>query len=191
MFSLPVQRPRWNLLSFAVVALLVLSLGIACGSDGNEDGDDAGSGNTSGAVTATRSTSGTTGGTSNTPATGSGTSSTPATGSGSTGAMSSAELGAIGACFMEGTSEDVLTDLRDGETGSAEEMYRACLEESLPENLVDQLDPIIEQAADCGTTAAEGLSDEELADPGVAEIVTVATLDCVSDELGIDLTGSM
>jgi hypothetical protein len=166
---------RWSLLSFIAVALLVLSLGAACG---NEDDDDD-----TGASAATAATDA------------GNTAATVASDAGSTAvsAASSGELGAIGMCFMSGTTSGIVEDLRAGNTDSAEEMYRGCLGDALPEGLVSQLDPIIEQAATCGTTAAEGLSDEEVAsieqgDEAVAERVSTETLQCVSDELGIDLS---
>jgi hypothetical protein len=158
--------------SFIAVALLVLSLGVACGNEDDDD-DDSGDTGTSAATATTGSTSG--------------TSATAA------GGETSGDLGAIGLCFMAGTTSGVVEDLRAGNTESAEEMYRGCLSDELPDNLVSQLDPIIEQAATCGTTAAQGLSEDEVAsleegDEAVAERVSNETLECVSDELGVDLS---
>jgi hypothetical protein len=166
-------------LSFIAIALLVLSLGVACGNEDDDD-DNGGDAGASAATAATDAAS---------------TAATVATDAGSTAvsAASSSNLGAIGLCFMSGTTSDIVQDLRAGNTDPAEEMYRDCLGDALPEGLVSQLDPIIEQAATCGTTAAEELSEEEVAsleqgDEAVAERVSSETLQCVSDELGVDLS---
>ena len=99
---------------------------------------------------------------------------------------------AIGACLQDSTTGDIVTDLRDGNTESAEGMYRDCLSDALPASMVSQLDPIIEQAGTCGSDAAADLSDDDVAaieegDEAKIQQVTNATLECLSTDLGIDL----
>lgn len=156
------------------MALLVMSLAAACGSDSNDDNADTGS--TTTAATATKSSSG-----------------SSATTTTSTGTGTDAQVGAIGACLAENTSGDVITELRAGTTTAAEEMYTTCLEGALPAGMVDQLDPIIDSAAQCGVTEAGKLSDAdvtklEAGDEQAAEQFSTATLTCLSTELGIPLS---
>jgi len=103
-----------------------------------------------------------------------------------------ADAMAVGACLQENTTGDIVTDLRNGDTGSTEDMYRKCLGDVVPESMQSQLDPIVEQAGQCGTTAAEDLSDDDVTaiengDQAKIQELTTATLECVSSDLGIDL----
>jgi hypothetical protein len=171
------QHPVWSIFRIAAIGLLMLSLVAACGSD---DGDDDDSSNET--TNATMSTD-STGGANATMSTDS-DDSTPA------GDMGDAM--AIGACFQANTTSDIVTDLRDGNTDSAEDMYRECLGDALPESMVSQLDPVIEQAGTCGTEASADLSDDDIAaiedgDQTTINQVTTDTLDCLSAELGIPL----
>jgi hypothetical protein len=103
------------------------------------------------------------------------------------------QLGQIGSCIQENTTANVLTDLRAGKTDSAKTVYQDCLKTQLPSTMVDQLDPIINTAAQCGVTASKDLSDadmkkiEDTGDPTLIQQVTVSTVQCVSDTLGIQL----
>jgi hypothetical protein len=170
-----------------LIGFLMLTLVAACGSD-DDEGDD-----TDDSTTTTQTTSG-----------GSADSTEPASddtddsateadtddGTAASGDMDDAM--AIGACLQESTTGDIVNDLRDGNTESAEEMYRECLGDALPESMVSQLDPIIEQAGTCGSDAAADLSDEDVAaieegDETAIEGITTATLECLSADLGIDL----
>ena len=182
----PTQRLWWRTFSVVLLGVLMLSLVAACGSDDDDDTDtDTDSGTTSTATTATGSSSGTTAAATSTEA-------DDTSGTATTSGSDMDDAMAIGACFEENTTAAVVDDLRAGETESAEEVYRACLEEELPPELVSQLDPIIEEAAECGSDSAADLSDEDVAaieggDQAVIEQLTTDTLDCVSTELGIDL----
>ena len=173
------HRSWWSTFSIALIGFLMLTLVAACGSD---DGDDE---DTDTGTTTTVTTS-----------SGSADSTEPATetdtddGTAASGDMDDAM--AIGLCLQSSTDGDIVNDLRDGNTESAENMYRECLGDALPESMVSQLDPIIEQAGTCGSDAAADLSDEEVAaieegDEAAIEEITTATLECLSAELGIDL----
>jgi hypothetical protein len=162
------HRSFWSTFSIALIGFLMLTLVAACGSD--DDSDDTDSSTTSTQTTSNSSTD---------------TDATAGT-DGMAGAM------AIGACLQDSTTGDIVTDLRDGNTDSAEGMYRDCLGDALPESMVSQLDPIIEQAGTCGSDAAADLSDDDVAaiedgDQAKIQQVTNATLECLSSDLGIDL----
>ncbi|HEX5166101.1 MAG TPA: hypothetical protein VFV93_11945 [Thermomicrobiales bacterium] len=169
-------RPAWSILRVAVIGVLMLSLVAACGS-GDDDDDDSGSAPT--ATTAASSNS------DETP-----TESGMSMGSVTTDDM--AEAMAVSSCLEDGTTGDIVTDLRDGDTGSAEDLYRGCLSDALPAAMVSQLDPIIEKAGDCGSEAAADLSDDDVAaiedgDDAKIQQLTNDTLECLSADLGIDL----
>lgn len=182
---------------YLLIAVLALSFAAACGSGDDEDADvetDAGTTavattETGGATTATEAGDDATEAVDDmdaTEATDADDGTAPA--GDATGAVSS-----IGACFEENTTGEMVTDLREGNTESAEEVYRTCLEGALPAGLVAQLDPIIENAAECGSTAAQDLSDADVeaiesGDQATIENLTQDTLDCVSQELGIPLS---
>lgn len=134
----------------------------------------------------------------NTPTSAAATTSTPAAAStpGTTGAAPGSpadQVGTIGACFAMNTSPDMVEDLRAGETTTAEGVYRTCLEDVLPPAMVEQMEPVIQSAADCGVTAAQNMSDSDVAalesgDEAVAERLSTQTLSCLSTELGIPLS---
>jgi hypothetical protein len=157
----------------------MLSLVAACGSD-SDDSDDTDT-NTTTETTSTETTSGGT-----TDATSADTDEATV----ASGDMDDAM--AIGLCLQGSTDGDIVNDLRDGNTESAEDMYRECLGDALPESMVSQLDPIIEQAGTCGSDAAADLSDEDVAaieagDEAAIQDITTATLECLSADLGIEL----
>lgn len=172
------QRSFWSTFSIALIGFLMLTLLAACGSDSDDDDADSGTTTTATTSTGSRDTTGT--------ATETGTDDATATSGGMGDAM------AVGACLQEGTTGDVVTDLRDGDTASAEDVYRNCLEDALPAAMVSQLDPIIKQAGECGSAAAADLSDKDVAaieagDEAAIQQVTTATLECLSADLGIEL----
>jgi|GEM_PF-2322233 len=174
------RRSWMGTVGIALIAVLMFSLLAACGSD--DDGDD--SDPTAAATTATGSTGG---GASTTEA-----DTTPADTSDMTPAGDMGDAMAIGLCLQQSTTGDIVTDLRDGNTESAEDMYRDCLGSALPESLVSQLDPIIEQAGTCGTEASADLTDDDIAaiedgDQATIGQITNDTLECLSAELGVDL----
>jgi hypothetical protein len=165
------HRPRWSVFSFALASILALALLTACGSDA-----------TSPTATPTTAPAAAT-----TPATGA----TP--GTGTMPGTSMAELGTVGMCLSQNTDAEMVENLRAGNTTEAENVYRTCLEDVLPPAMVAQLDPVIESAAACGTTAAQGLSDQDIAaleggDQTVAERVSNETLACLSQDLGVPLS---
>ena len=169
------QRSWWSTFSIALIGFLMLSLVAACGSD-DGDYDDA---DTSTTTTATTSS-------------GSMNTTDAATEDDTAGTAGMGDAMAIGLCLQESTTGDIVTGLRDGNTEGAENMYRDCLGDALPESMVSQLDPIIEQAGTCGSDAAADLSDDEVAaieegDQAAVEQVTNETLECLSAELGVDL----
>jgi hypothetical protein len=173
------HRSWWSTFSIALIGILMLSLVAACGSDGDngDDSDDS--------MTTTETTS--SGSTDSSEST---TEADTDDATAATGGMGDAM--AIGACLQESTTGDIVTDLRDGNTESAEAMYSDCLGDALPESMVSQLDPIIEQAGTCGSDAAADLSDEDVAaieggDETTIQQVTNDTLACLSADLGIDL----
>lgn len=182
------NRPRLGVFSHLLIAVLVLTLAAACGSEGDDDADTDGDAVTT-TTTATEPV---------TAATEAGDAATEDTDDADADATTPADSAAgsvtsIGECFEENTDGDMVSDLRDGNTESAEAVYRTCLETALPPALVAQLDPIIENAAECGSTAAEGLSDADVeaienGDEATIEGLTQDTLDCVSEELGIPLS---
>ncbi len=169
------HRSWLSTLSIALIGFLMLTLVAACGSDDNGD-DDSDDSTTTTETTSSGSTTATEADTGNT-----------------TGASSNTgDAMAIGLCLQSSTDGDIVNDLRDGDTESAESMYRECLGDALPESMVSQLDPIIEQAGTCGSDAAADLSDEDVAaiedgDEAAIEDITSATLECLSADLGIDL----
>ncbi len=173
------RRSAWSILFVSAIALLLVAFLAACGSD------------TSSEATATKTT---TGGAAATSPSGSasGTSTTaPAASTGSPDA-SVANAGAIGSCLQEKTTPAMIQDLRDGKTDTATEVYRSCLETALPSSLVAQVEPIIQQTADCGVTASKDLTDADVqkiesGDQATIQSLTQATLTCVSDQLGIPL----
>jgi hypothetical protein len=169
------QHPIWSIFRIAVIGVLMLSLVAACGSDSDDDDDN-------GSTNATMSTD----------STGGSESTTAADADDNTPAADMGEAMAIGACFQSNTTADIVTDLRDGNTDGAEDMYRECLGDALPESMVSQLDPVIEQAGTCGTEASADLTDDDIAaiedgDDATINQVTTDTLDCLSDQLGIPL----
>ena len=191
MFHRLAERSRVSVFSYLLLAMLVLTLVAACGS-GN--GDDAAT--TTGGETTTTATAGS-GGSAATQA-GNATETeddaTEETGADATASGGGAAgVGAIGACLQENTSGEMVTELRDGNTESAEAVYRTCLEDALPAGLVAQLDPVIQNAAECGSTAAQDLSDADVTaieggDAAAIQSLTQDTLACVSEELGIPLS---
>ena len=173
------HRSGWSTFSIVLFSFLMLTLVAACGSD-DGDNDDT---DTDTTTTVTTSS-------------GSAETTEPATeASTDDGTAPSGDMGdamAIGLCLQSSTDGDLVNDLRDGDTESAENMYREGLGDALPESMVSQLDPIIEQAGTCGSDAAADLSDEDVAaieagDEAAIEQITTATLECLSADLGIDL----
>ncbi len=164
------RRPVWSALLLSAVAVLLIAVLAACGSD--DDEESAATMTTGGMATAA------------TDAATSVMSGSPVAGE--------AEAGAIGTCLQEQTTPEMVQELRDGQTESATEVYRGCLEESLPAALVAQAEPIIQQTADCGVTASKDLTDEQMqqiesGDEATIQQLTQSTLTCVSDQLGIPL----
>jgi hypothetical protein len=192
--NLDLRQPRWSWLAFALVSVLLLAIVASCGSGDDDDDDDT----TSGAAT----TSTTTGSATNTTTTGASDSSPTAadTTEEATPTSASAEddatgdVGAVGACFTEAFTSDVVNDLREGNTESANAAFNDCIEGTLPESLASQAEPVVDQATTCAETASQDLGDEDVialesGDTAVAEQLANDTLTCVSDELGIDLSG--
>jgi hypothetical protein len=194
------RRSFWGWISIALVTMLVVSFLAACGSDDDDDNADS---TTDTAASTTDTASGTTDTAASTTDTTTG-SATEETGDGAgleatasaavddaatmTG-MDTEELGAIGSCFQENTTPDVVDDLRAGNTDMAQDVYRGCLEDQLPTEAVAMLDPMIESASECGVTSAEGLSDADVTamesgDETVIQRVTSETIDCLSGEYG-------
>ena len=176
------HRSWWSTFSIALIGFLMLTLVAACGSD--SDDDDADTDTTTTVTTSSGSTDATE------AATEADTEADTDDGTAASGNMGDAM--AIGLCLQSSTDGDVVNDLRDGDTESAENMYRECLGDALPESMVSQLEPIIEQAGTCGSDAAADLSDEDVTaieegDEAAIQDITTATLECLSDELGIDL----
>jgi len=184
-------------LGIALAMIMVLALVAACGSgsDDGEDEEDATS--TTGTTGAATSEAVSTADTSDADSTeeSDDTSGIDATASAVIGdaatmtGMDSGMLATIGTCFEENTSSDIVTDLRAGNTESAQDVYRSCLEGELPAEMVLMADPIIETASECGVTAAEGLSDDDVAamedgDEAIIERVSTETIECLSAEFG-------
>jgi len=167
----------------------MLSLVAACGSDSDDDDSNADTDTTT-STTATTATG--SGGTTSTATEASGMATEADTDDGTAASGDMGDAMAIGACIQENTTGAIATDLRDGDTESAEGVYRECLSDALPPAMVDQLDPIIAQAGECGSEAAADLSDEDIAaieggDEATITQITTDTLDCLSTNLGIDL----
>ncbi len=188
------DRSRLGVFSYLLIAVLVLSLAAACGSDDEDDADtDTDAGTTTTATAGTGGTTATEAGDEATEAGDDATEETDADADATTSGGGAAEVGAIGSCLQENTTGEMVTELREGNTESAEDVYRTCLEDALPAGLVEQLDPVIENAAECGSTAAQDLSDADVAaieggDQGAIQSLTQDTLTCVSEELGIPLS---
>lgn len=185
------RKPRTFVLSF--VAVLALLLTVACGSSD----DDATATGATGATGSTPATSMTTPATTgDSTETTSGTPAADATmpaGATMPSGMSGMELGMIGMCFEANTDAQMIEDLQAGDTATAEEVYTSCLQDVLPPALVADLEPVIAQAADCGTVAAQDLTESDLAeieagDRTAIEQVSAGTLECLSDELGVPLS---
>lgn len=188
------DRSRLGVFSYLLLAILAVTLFAACGSDDGEDsGADTGAATTTTSTTGTGSTTATQAGDEATEAGDDATEETDAGADATTSGGGAAEVGAIGACLQENTSGEMVTELRAGNTTSAEEVYRTCLEDALPAGLVEQLDPVIQNAAECGSTAAQDLSDADVqsiegGDEAAIQSLTQDTLACVSEELGIPLS---
>lgn len=187
------DRSRLSVFSYLLIAVLALSLTAACGSDDDDDADtDTDAGTTTTATTGTGGTTATQAGDAATETEDEATEETDADAT-TSGGGGAAEVGAIGSCLQENTTGDMVTELREGNTESAEEVYRTCLEDALPAGLVAQLDPVIDNAAECGSTAAQDLSDADVeaiegGDEAAIQSLTQDTLTCVSEELGIPLS---
>jgi hypothetical protein len=174
------HRSWLSTFSIALIGFLMLSLVAACGSD-DDDGDDTDTNTTTTETTSTETTSGST--------------TDPTSADTDDATVASGDMDdamAIGLCLQDSTNGDIVNDLRDGNTESAEDMYRECLGDALPESMVSGLDPIIEQAVTCGSDAAADLSDEDVAaieagDEAAIQDITTATLECLSADLGIEL----
>jgi hypothetical protein len=182
LFNESSRRPRWSIFSFALASVLALALLTACGSSDDPTPTTAAAANTPAGAATTPATGAT-------PATGT----TPGTGAGTIPGATTDDIGAVGLCLSQSTDAQMVEDLRAGNTQTAEDVYRSCLSDVLPPAMVAQLDPVIESTAACGTTAAEGLSDQDIAalesgDQTVAERVSTETLNCLSQELGIPVS---
>jgi hypothetical protein len=185
----------WGWISIALVTMLIVSFVAACGSDDDDD-DASGESTTSSAATsdtgAAPTTAASDGDATEMTDDGDGiaaTASAAIDAAATMTGMDSETLGAIGACFQENTTSEIVTDLRDGNTESAEAVYRTCLEGELPAEMVMMADPLIEVASECGVTSAEGLSDDDVTameggDEAVIERVTTETVECLSAEFG-------
>lgn len=191
MSTRPFKRLRWSVFSFAAIAILLMTVLVACGSSNDKANPTNTSSSSSGAATtATKSTGATTSGTTTTM---SGTPETTGSATGSMASPSMQQLGQIGTCIQDKTTPELVDDLRAGNTDSAKQVYSDCLKTQLPSTLVDQAQPIIDNAAECGVTASKELSDadvqriQETQDPALIQQLTQNTLQCVSDSLGIQL----
>lgn len=168
------HRPIWSVLLFGAVAVLLITFLAACGSDSNNDDATATATTVTASGVATKASSAATSVMSGSPLAG------------------VAEAGSIGACLQEKTTPELVQDLRDGNTDSATDVYRSCLETALPAALVAQVEPIIEQTAQCGVTASKDLTDADMekiqqGDQATIQTLTQSTLTCVSDQLGVPL----
>lgn len=187
------ERSRLSVFSYLLLAMLVLTLVAACGSgNGDDAATDTGGGTTTTATTGSGESAATRAGNA-TETEDEATEETDAGAGATTSGGGAAGVGAIGACLQENTSGEMVTQLRDGNTESAEAVYRTCLEDALPAGLVAQLDPVIQNAAECGSTAAQDLSDADVTaieggDAAAIQSLTQDTLACVSEELGIPLS---
>lgn len=191
------RRSMWGWIGIALATMLVVLFVAACGSGSDDDDDDAGADSTTSSVATSDSGAAPTAASSDADATemtddGDGieaTASAAIDAAATMTGMDSETLGAIGTCFEENTTSDIVTDLRAGNTEMAQDVYRTCLEDELPAEMLIMADPIIELASECGVTSAEGLSDEDVAamedgDEAVIERVTTETVECLSAEFG-------
>jgi hypothetical protein len=160
----------------------------ACGTGDDDDDDDAGAAdNTAPAAAATTPT-----GSAAEPTATEADAMTSPEGSPDSATGTAGEAGDIAACLQSNLDGDVITSLREGETEAAEAAFNTCLEEELPPALVAQLDPIVDQAVECGQTVSQDLSDFDVAaiesgDETVIQGFVNDTLTCVSDEFGVDI----
>jgi hypothetical protein len=175
-----------SLLWYAAVAIALALAMIFVTACGNDDDDDSADNATAPAATST-------GGASAAPSATTSSAPTSATSPEATTGTGTGDAGEIATCIQGSMSEDIVMDLREGDSASAQEVYETCLETALPPALVTQLEPIVEQAGECGVTAAQGLSDADVTalesgDEAVITRVTEETLACVSEEFGVELS---
>ncbi len=179
--------------SLAAVLLLVLSLAAACGDDQDED-----TGATDAEVTTPQvvevevTEEETEAAVAEETEIGEATVDIDAVATPVGGANVEAAAGLVG-CFNDNVNAEVVHDLREGETGTAEAAFEGCIEEELSPALADQAEPIIQQLTACAEQASQNLTDEDIAaieqgDEQEISAFTNETLTCVSEELGIDLT---
>lgn len=166
------HRPITSALLLSAGALLLVAFLAACGGSASST-----------ATTAPTPMATTGAATESTPSTSTGTTASPGIG---------AQAGSIGACLQENTTSQLVQDLRNGNTDSATEIYRTCLETALPPALVSQLTPIIQQTATCAETASKNLTDAQMqqienGDQATIRDLSQSTLTCVSDQLGVPL----
>ncbi|HUG15452.1 MAG TPA: hypothetical protein VMM78_10575 [Thermomicrobiales bacterium] len=176
--NLSMTRFRPRTFAVSIAASLLLIVAVACGSNDDTTPPAGATGQTPTAAMTTPADTGTPG----------------ADPMGTTPADAvTTELGIVGACLEQNTDADMVEDLRAGQTASAEAVYETCLEDVLPPAVVSELEPVIEQAVACGTTASADLTDDDIAaleagDREIAESLSIETLNCLSDQLGIPLS---
>jgi hypothetical protein len=179
-------RRRWALPATVLISIFALLALAACGSSDSATKTPS-SGSTGAAATITSVT---------------GDASTMASGAGSTVASAATQLSGspdvaqfsgvalqLASCAQQNTTGQVVTDLRDGKTDSAKQVYDDCVGAALPGPLASQAEPVINDAGTCGETAAKGMSDAdataaENGDQAQIQSLTNQTITCLMDKYG-------
>jgi hypothetical protein len=95
----------------------------------------------------------------------------------------------LATCAQQNTTGQVVTDLRAGKTDSAKQVYNDCVGSALPAALASQAEPVVNDAATCGQTAAKGMSDADISaaengDQATIQTLTNETISCLVAKYG-------
>jgi hypothetical protein len=98
-------------------------------------------------------------------------------------------------CLKRNITPELLISLSLEQTTLTEDIFRTCLEQSIPSELIFLLDPIIEDASACALDVSKTLSNEQLiilagpdsaAKDQIVDDVIGDILRCLGDQYGLD-----
>jgi hypothetical protein len=101
----------------------------------------------------------------------------------------------IQSCLERNVTPELLISLSMDDTELTEDVMRACLETTIPSELVFLLNPLIEDASECALDVSKTLSNEELLALGgddsarkdeITDDVVRDILGCLGDKYGLD-----
>jgi hypothetical protein len=174
-----------RLCALVAVGLLALGALAACGSSSNATSTISVAPTTAAVST---SAAGTTGSTVSGAESTMSSAATQLSGSPMVGQFSGPAL-QIATCVQQQTTGQVVTDLSNGKTDSAQKVYNDCIASALPAPLASQAQPVVNDAVACGQQATKALNSTDLqaaesGDTTQIQALTNQTITCLANKYG-------